>query len=289
MPFRFRQPRVASQSPARPLPAEGREAGSIGAAAAALVALFLVLLSVFVYLSRLNRGPVGAGPSGTPPAGPGPVTQGEDAPPEVTALPIAGPPAAAPGGAFLDVLSVLTVGAADAYQTHRDEAWSYELLLPGSWEAATVAATGQRLAEPAHDRVLQEPATGARLALSVWDAADEENLTLQAWAERVAPGLSPVGDSWEPNATVAGEPALCLWSAEAASQPLRLATLLRHGDRLYLLSYGAPDGGAALAHYVKALVSLRFLDQDPAAGTADQIPLLPLPDPRYYPSGLLFP
>lgn len=288
MPFRFRQSRVMSQAPARPLPAEGREAGSIGAAAVALVALFLVLLSVFIYLSRLNRGPAAEGP-GTPTVDPAIPAPERERAAVVTALPLPGAPARAAGGSLLDMLSVLKAGAADAYLPQRDDTWAYEVLLPDSWKSATVAATGQRLAEAAHDRVLEDPGTGARLALSVWDAVDEENLTLQAWAERLAPGLSPVGGTWEPNATVAGEPALCLWSAEAASQPLRLATLLRHGDRLYLLSYGAPDGGAALAHYVKALVSLRFLDQDPAAGTADQIPLLPLPDPRYYPSGQLFP
>lgn len=287
MSFRFRQPRDASPAPARPQTAQGREAGSVGAAAVALVALFLVLLSVFIYLSRLNRGPVVEGPA-MPTVDPSLAAPEAESAAIVTALPVADAPPAASGGGLLNMLSVLKAGAADAYRTHRDDTWGYEVLLPDAWKAATVVAAGQRLAEAAHDRVLEDPGSGARLALSVWEGAAAEDLPLQAWAERVAPGLAPAEGGWEPNATVAGEPALSLWSGEAASQPLRLATLLRHGDRLFLLSYGAPDGGAALAHYVKALVSFRFLDQDPATEAADQIPLLPLPDPRYYPSGRLF-
>ena len=36
------------------------------------------------------------------------------------------------------------------------------------------------------------------------------------------------------------------------------------------------------------LVSLRWLDASETAGSPDQVPLFPLPAPRYYPSGQLF-
>lgn len=279
MSFRFRQPKSASSAAAQP---EGREAGSIGAAAVALVALFLVLLSVFIYLSRLNRGPGQPADAGAPVAtaiAPLPTT-------------VAAPPGLAPSTAddgILGILGVLNAAAADNYQTLRDEDWAYELMLPAAWPVASLGDDGPGLLTQAqHDRVVEAPSGGARLALSVWQVEDPSR-SLQAWAERLVPGLAPVDGSWEPNATVAGQPALCLWSAESATQPLRLATLLQHGGRLYLLSYSAPDGGAALGHYLKALVSLRFLDAAAAsAESADQVPPLPLPAPRYYPSERLF-
>lgn len=276
MSFRFRQPKNAPVAAAQP---EGPEAGSIGAAAVALVALFLVLLSVFIYLSRLNRGP------DHPADGDAPVATA------IAPLPTAvgGPTGQGSSTGILGILGVLSAGAADGYQTLRDEGWSYELMLPAGWSAAALDDDEPGLLTQAqHDRVVEAPAGGARLALSVWEAEDP-SLDLQEWAQRLAPGLGPVDGSWEPNATVAGQPALCLWSAEAATQPLRLATLVRHGGRLYLLSYSAPDGGASLGHYLKALVSLRFLDTAAgAAEPADQVPPLPLPQPRYYPSEQLF-
>lgn len=234
---------------------------SIGTAAAALVALFVVLLSVFIYLSRLN-GAVTEQVAGRAPTRPT-------------------PPAASGRGP-----SSLTVSAADGYQSLRDPRWNYALMFPKDWRSAAVDGGSGLLAQADHDRVVEDPTTGARLALSVWTADEERSLA--DWAARVAPGMLPADGSWQPNARVAGSPALALWAPESATQPVRYATLLLAGGRLYALSYAAQDGGAALADYAKALVSLSWLDDAAAEGSPDQVPLFPLPAPRYYPSDQLF-
>lgn len=234
---------------------------SIGTAAAALVALFVVLLSVFIYLSRLNG------------ANTRPVAD--------TSVADATAPAAPGGGPGSQVVS-----AADGYQSLSDPRWNYALMVPKNWRSAAVDGGSGLLAQADHDRVVEDPVTGARLALSVWNAPEAQGLA--DWAARIAPGLQPADGSWQPNAMVAGSPALALWAPESATQPVRYATLLQAGGRLYALSYAALDGGAALADYAKALVSLRWLDASETAGSPDQVPLFPLPAPRYYPSSQLF-
>ena len=133
---------------------------------------------------------------------------------------------------------------------------------------------------------MEDPQTGARMALSIWAASDDQ--PLEGWARRVAPGMQPTDGSWEASATVAGQPALALWSPESATRPGHYATLLLAGGRLHALSYAAHDGGASLADYAKALVSLRWLDSAEGADRPDQVPLFPMPSPRFYPSGRLF-
>lgn len=235
---------------------------SIGTAAAALVVLFLVLLSVFIYLSRLNQGAA-----------------------DLVAAPPAEPrvEATATGAS---TLGALTVSAAGGYQALRDPRWNYAVLFPEDWPSAAVDGSGSLLAQADHDRVVEDPRTGARMALSVWTAG--EDLPLEDWAGRVAPGMQPTDGSWQANATVAGRPALALWAAESATRPGHYVTLLLKDGRLYGLSYAARDGGAALADYAKALVSLSWPNDPVMADQADQVPLFPLPAPRFHPSERLF-
>ena len=272
MPFRpFSRPPAGQPAPTGTREAAGSAdlaaPASIGAAAAALGVLFLVLLSVFIHLSRLNQS--AAGPSTAPIAAP--VTAPDPAATATTAL----------------GLGALTVSAADGYQSLQDEGWDYEVMFPKGWRSATVERSGTLLTQADHDRVVEDPLTGARMALSVWTASEDQ--PLEAWAERVAPGMQPTDGTWPANARVAGRPAVALWAPESATQPGHYATLLLKDGRLYGLSYAARDGGTALADYAKALVSLRWLAEGDREGQADQVPLFPLPAPRFHPSERLFP
>jgi len=272
MPFRpFSRPPAGQPAPTGTREAAGSAdlaaPASIGAAAAALVVLFLVLLSVFIHLSRLNQSVAG------PPAAP-------------DAAVVTAPDPAATATTALG-LGALTVSAADGYQSLQDEGWDYEVMFPKGWRSATVERSGTLLTQADHDRVVEDPLTGARMALSVWTASEDQ--PLEAWAERVAPGMQPTDGTWPANARVAGRPAVALWAPESATQPGHYATLLLKDGRLYGLSYAARDGGTALADYAKALVSLRWLAEGDREGQADQVPLFPLPAPRFHPSERLFP
>ena len=128
MPFRpFSHPRAGQPAPIGPRVASDPAAPtSIGAAAIALIVLFLVLLSVFVYLSRLNQGTTLTPAADRP---------GTDGPPVVgisgTAAPDA-PPEGRPG----TTLGALAVSAAGGYQSLRGERWNYELMFPQGWRSA---------------------------------------------------------------------------------------------------------------------------------------------------------
>jgi hypothetical protein len=151
--------------------------------------------------------------------------------------------------------------------------------LRDTWRRAEVATTEPAFPDAGYDVVFEDPASGARLGVSVWDDGGVEAIAL--WVPLVAPGMRPVSGRWEPTDTVAGEPALAMWSADSATLPTRYASFLSHAGRRYRVAYSAADGGTLIGEFVRALVSLEFGSAD----TADLVAPLPQPTPRTFSAG----
>ena len=241
-----------------------RNVGMVGVFTAIL---FVVLLGVFFFLVPLSRQREAASTqereTPTPPAA------GLEAAPTPTPVGVTGPlPTEAE-----------PVGALAAWT---DERYGFRVLLPERWRPATVDGAEGPLGAADYDVVFEDPATGARLAASVWEAAGWASFG--AWATAAAPGYTSVDGGWPTNAVVAGHPALVVWSPETPTSPLRYAALLEVDGRFYRLAHTAPDGGGSVADFARALVSLGWAAEE----TVDLIPPLPAPSGRYYPSERLF-
>jgi hypothetical protein len=260
------RPSSASGRPPGPTAAtSGRppDAGpqAIGTAAAALIGLFLVLLAVFIYLSGLDAA--------------------STRPPEPAAGGAGIPAGAASGG------RPLGASAESEYREVEQADWGYALLLPATWRETAPAGGPTAFRDADHDLIVQHPATGARLAISAWQAAGRG--PLETWVLDAARGMESTDGRWPRNARVAGEPALALWGPERPALPIHYAVFLGHGERYYAVSYAAYDGGAALPDFAKALVSLTWLDGGGPVSILggdegqDMVPLFPQPASRYFP------
>ena len=290
----------------------------IGTAAAAMLALFLVLLSVFIYISRLDlaelaedRGAPASGTVSDPPiraASSGDSTE-VDAPVSGGSRSEGAPSStdgrrAEPDEVEGTIEGSSNIGLPDVSNAANDEAriaapsaeaaqWSqslgdrgYQVRIPAGWRQASVNEAAPPLRAADHDLVLEEPNSGARIAVSIWDASELVPLVL--WAPSVAEGMRPVDGQWAQNAVLAGEPAMLLWAQETPISPARYAAFVGHAGRYLRLAYSASDGGEALDSYAQLLNSLRWSDAVDATDVGDRLPPLPMPRPRYHPSGRLF-
>jgi hypothetical protein len=170
-------------------------------------------------------------------------------------------------------------------ETYRDPQGEFQLMIDRSWQAAETDGEG---APPAAERDLTfvQPASGARLAVSIWDAA--AGIALDRLATDLAPGLVPVDGRWPSNAMVAGERAIVLWAPESPAVPAVYAVFFEHEGRVYRVAYAANDGGAALLDFLRLLVTLEWIAPDGSVGdTIDTIPPLAQPPSRYFPSAAL--
>jgi hypothetical protein len=277
---------------------------SVGAASAALASLFLVLLSVFVFTSRLVRGDdagrVQLGREAGAASAPRSLGRGQ------TGGSVASRTEDSPAAAQLARLA--TKDAASEFVSFEDPALGLSTSLPAGWREATFRdAADPHSAADSHgatdslnaadrDRLLEDPASGARLAISAWDARDLAPLEL--WVMGVASGMRSIDGRWPSNARLAGEDAIALWAPESPTQPARYAVFLAHGGRYYRLAYAANDGGAAMGAYALMLARLRWLDarselgsepsdvtdsEDLADAETATLPPLPLPGSRYFP------
>jgi hypothetical protein len=198
--------------------------------------------------------------------------------------------------------------SAAAPQRYVDARHGFELLVPGGWRqgksapeggggddpdvaaAGPGAGSGSLDAPPAgaqaglaglaadYDVAWEDPATGARLAVSAWEAGRVASFPL--WSALVGAGMAPTAGEAPYNALVAGQPALLLWAPESAVSPARYALLFERGGRYFRLAYGAADGGAGLVDFGRAAASLRWPEDTPAAAV---VPLSPPGAGRYWP------
>jgi hypothetical protein len=239
------------------------EARSVGVIAALIVFVFLVLLAVFLYISRLS--PDGSR-NGEPGASPG--AAGVRARAWATSVAAPAPSRIAPGPL------PTAPGEGTPLVRYQDARYGFRMDLRDSWRPADAATTEPAFPDADYNVVFEDPDTGARLAVSVWD--DGTVVDVPLWVPAVAPGMRPVGDEWVPRDTVAGEPTLAMWSAQSPTLPARYAAFLTHDGRRYRVAYSAADGGARIGEFVRALVSLEFGDDD----TPDLVAPLPQPTPR---------
>jgi hypothetical protein len=108
---------------------------------------------------------------------------------------------------------------------------------------------------------------GARINIDIWRNASE--LTLMEWFEEhqrplLARGVAPA----QPNATVAGMPAVFTVEPEGPQAPRRIATCFQHEERAFRLEYWAFDGGIAQETYQETLANFEFTD---AAGVGGAV------------------
>ncbi len=311
------------QGPNPPHPAARlRAPGSIWVAPASLI---LVLLSVFVFTSRQDGPPAGeAGATLSTPAagGAGDPAIGLDPDGRVSIQTLGSTESDATGGADVGIAdhsgdtspgtvdgsagghSVIAAAAASATplarpgllppgpetEPLRDDALGLATWLPEGWQRVSLQGEDAPWSAADHDLVLEDPATGARLALSAWDAGQLPPLHL--WLPGIAAGLQSVDGKWPVNAQIAGVPALVLWSPEDPTTPGRYAAFLSRGGRYYRLAYSARDGGAAVGAFVSMLARLTWLDasgSELTSSSAALVPPLPLPSARYFPGEGLAP
>ena len=288
-------------SPFRP-PSRGPRGGvqAIGTASGALASLFVVLLSVFIYTSRLIR-PAEEGRPNVPNAsvltasqdaifrpgsGGASATNSEvatgDAPP-LGLDPSAphDPPAEAGtllGGPPPSTDTVLV----------EDPALGIRIELPRGWQSAVFDDADGPLGAADRDLVVEDPASGARMAVSAWDASELAPLNL--WLMGVASGMRSVDGRWPSNARVAGEDAMALWAPESPTQPASYAVFLAHEGRYYRVAYAARDGGDAIDAFLTSLAQFDWLSPAVSASSeADTVPSLPMPAARYFPGQSLSP
>lgn len=271
---------------------------SVGAASAALASLFLVLFSVFVFTSRLVHGedPRRLLPGAEVGAASVPNSPSRDLPAMSDVSRSERPPSST------DPILRSDPDTASEFLSFDDPALGLATSLPAGWREATLDGPADPLTAADRDRLLEHPASGARLAISAWDARDLAPLEL--WVMGVASGMRSIDGRWPRNARLAGEDAIALWAPESPTQPAHYAVFLAHGGRYYRLAYAAHDGGAAMGAYALMLAKLRWLDpqsadaadasdvsgsEDPTdnggfdSGEAATLPPLPLPGSRYFP------
>ncbi len=235
--------------------------------------LFLVLLAPFVRTLRLVRG-----------LGPVDSTAMEGAATAVVTGTIESEilTGSRPGGASSPEAAeaagspLPTPGEAADWTAYHDPTYRFSLEIPMSWEQQTLDHPASRY-EPDTDVLFEDAASGARLAVSVWQASSER--PVDEWLEEVTSGLEPVDGRRPYNSLVAGRDALVTWSAETPTYPAQYAAFVPGPDHNYRVSYSAVDGGAAMPVFIRALVSLS-LDGSEAL---DTIPPLPMPDGEYFP------
>jgi hypothetical protein len=242
------------------------EARSMGLIASLMVLVFLVMLSVFLYISRLARD---GNPWTTDAAA---TTVAADATP--TEDPTVGSSA---------VAALLPTPRQDSpLARYADARFGFRLDLPEHWRHAVAVDPAPIFPTADYDVVFEEATSHARLAVSVWENAPDDASTL--WAALVAPGLQSVDGRWPTEAQVSGVPAAVLWADETPVVPARYAVCLVRDGRRYRVAYAASDGGARLSEYARAVVSFELGADD----TPDTIPPLPRPGGRYFPTEALF-
>jgi len=173
-------------------------------------------------------------------------------------------------------------GSGRQWRVYRDPQYGFQLEVPAGWRASEVGDEDAPASSADHSAVFEAADTGARLAVSVWEASELASFYL--WAGVVARGMQSVDGQLPTNALVAGHAALVVWAPESPATPAQYAALLARQSRYYRLAYSATDGGAALGDFVRALVPLSWDGEE----TQDIIPPLPAPTGRFYPSNLLF-
>ncbi len=236
-------------------------AGVVGVIVVALVA---VVLTVFLYVVPISRGRTS-------------VLEGKPGP--VAAAPVPGATGTGPAGDAM-LPSPAHGGSPERYS---DPRYGFELTVPAEWRRATVATEPRQTLAADYDVVWEHPDTGARLAVSAWDADTVTSFGL--WSALLGAGMQSVDGRMPTNAVVAGQPALLLWAAETPTTPARWAVFLAHGDTYYRVAYAAQDGGAAIADYARALATLRWPGE---ASTPLMLPLRGQPGNHYWPSEGLF-
>ncbi|MCB0217631.1 MAG: hypothetical protein H6648_05645 [Caldilineae bacterium] len=273
---------------------------AIGTASGALASLFVVLLSVFIYTSRLIRPAEVDGanlretrwdasnpdPLAHPGSG-GASADGSEAGPG-EAPPAGLEPSVARGPATEASVLLGDPSTGDDTVLVEDPALGVRIALPRGWQSADFDADDGPLGAADRDLVVEDPATGARMALSAWDA--RELAPLHLWVMGVASGMRSVDDVWPSNARVAGEDAIALWAPESPIRPASYAVFLAHDGRYYRVAYAARDGGDAIDRFVTALAQLDWLSPAVSASAeADTLPPLPMPAARYFPGQGLSP
>jgi hypothetical protein len=236
------------------------------AVAAALAALMvLVVVAVFLDVRRL-AGVVTPGPLTLAPAPAG--------------TPTAGPTVAA--SARPGVLPTLPSGGGTLhYVDETGHLGGFRLDLSSNWRQLDTTDSRAASSEPVHV-IFSNPASGARLAVTAWPGEGKAPLS-RTWIQEQAPGMASVDGRWPTEAVIAGDQALIVWADEAPDVPARYAAFVRHAGNAYRVAYSASDGGALLADYARALVSLEWTDDD----TTDMVPPLPRPAGRFFPPVVL--
>lgn len=192
------------------------------------------------------------------------------------------PTATAAGGRPL----VPPAGTTVRLETFSDPQGDFQLKMDRSWQATETGGAGASPPAAERDLTFVHPDTGARLAVSIWDAGAD--VALDRLALDLAPGLAPVDGRRPSNAMVAGEPAIVLWAPESPAVPAVYAAFFEHQGRVYRVAYAANDGGAALLDFVRLLVTLEWVAPDGSVGdTIDTVPPLTQPASRYFPSAAL--
>jgi hypothetical protein len=223
-----------------------------------VIALVLVVLSVFLYVVPLSQG-------------------------RATVRPGNGQPVAAAPGPGTTAPVLPSPAVAGAPERYTDPRYAFDLAIPAGWRRAAVTDEARPALAADYDVVWEQPDTGARIAVSAWDARTVTSFLL--WSALLGAGMQSADGQTPTNAIVAGRPALLLWAPETPTTPARLAVFLARGNTYYRIAYTAYDGDAAVADYARALATLHWPGD--AASTL-VLPLRGLPNSRYWPSERLY-
>lgn len=258
----------------------GPSAASTGGTAGLLFALFLLLLSGFIWLGDELR------EAGLIPERSDSIRAGATEPLTGTAISGAG----SANRARAETLP----GQSRTSPFYEDLISGFGLHLPDGWQRTERQSDASLPSFGDHDLILQDPQSGARFAISSWDAEGLASLPL--FLGRIAPGFQPVDGDWQSNAEISGQPALVLWAPDSPTTPARYLAAMEHQGRFICLGYTALDGGAARERFKQLLESMRFhaVDHARLAGDVEgardttRLPRLPLPEGRYFPAESLF-